>query len=148
MAHARISRKSSYNVFTAGTNSQKSPFTTDAWRFCCKDREFGMFALYYDQDSGRLTWIASCQDVRSARNVAQVYSTGEQLPVVFVYNAADGSTRRCCMFRDGLEIALDCPFENPDTESGESQDAGDDSQRADNQNQVDPQDRRDRQMNA
>ncbi len=108
-----------------------------------------MFVLYYEQDSGRLTWIASCQDVRSARNVAQVYSTGAQRPVVCVYNAADGSTRRCCMFRDGLEMGLDYPFENPDVENGGSQYVGDDSQRADNQNQrAEPQDRQDRQMNA
>ena len=63
-----------------------------------------MFALYYQKESGRLTWIASCQDARSARNVAQVYSTGAQRPVVCVYNATDGSTRRCCLFRDGQEI--------------------------------------------
>jgi hypothetical protein len=76
-----------------------------------------MFALYYEQENGRLTWIASCQDVRSARNVAQVYSTGAQRPVVCIYNAADGTTRRCCFFRDGQEINLDDPFENPDVET-------------------------------
>lgn len=76
-----------------------------------------MFALYYEQENGRLTWLASCQDVRSARNVAQVYSTGAQRPVVCVHNGADGSTRRCCLFRDGAEIALDYPFENPDADN-------------------------------
>ncbi len=75
-----------------------------------------MFALYYEQENGRLTWIASCQDVRSARNVAQVYSTGAQRPVACVYNGADGTTRRCCLFRNGQEITREDPFENPDVD--------------------------------
>lgn len=113
-----------------------------------------MFALYYEQDSGRLTWIASCQDVRSARNVAQVYSTGAQRPVVCVYNAADGSTRRCCLFRDGQEMALDYPFENPDLETSHDSEGGENraagtSQLADNQNHRPKQpNRQDRRMNA
>jgi len=79
-----------------------------------------MFALYYEQDDGRLTWIASCQDVRSARNVAQVYSTGKADPVVCIYNGADGTTRRSCLFRNGQEIALDFPFAQTDAHSGET----------------------------
>lgn len=74
-----------------------------------------MFALYYEQEDGRLNWIASCQEVRSARNVAQIYSTGVHRPVVCVYNAADGSTQRCYEFREGQELGSDDPFENPDT---------------------------------
>jgi hypothetical protein len=63
----------------------------------------GMFALYYEQEDGRLTWIASCQEVRSARNIAQVYSTGTARPVVCIYNGHDGTTRRWCVYRDGSE---------------------------------------------
>lgn len=106
-----------------------------------------MFALYYEQENGRLTWIASCQDVRSARNVAQVYSTGAQRPVVCFYNGADGSTQRCCLFRNGHEISLAYPFENPDR----IQVANDEADVApDDQNHPDPgQDkRRDRRLNA
>lgn len=62
-----------------------------------------MFALYYEQEDGRLTWIASCQEVRSARNVAQIYSTGTPRPVVCIYNGQDGTTRRWCMYRNGIE---------------------------------------------
>lgn len=69
-----------------------------------------MFALYYEEADGRLIWIASCQDVRSARNLAQVYSTGSDRPVVTVFNGADGTTRRHAAYRNGQEIlALDLP---------------------------------------
>ena len=85
-----------------------------------------VYALYYEQDDGRLTRIASCQDVRSARNVAQVYSTGAHRPVVCVYNGADGSTRRCCLFNNGAEIALDYPFQGPD-KAGKNDNAARDS---------------------
>jgi len=69
-----------------------------------------MFALYYEQDDGRLTWIASCQDVRSARNIAQIYSTGNEWPVVCFYNGSQGTTSRCCHFKDGLETITGYPL--------------------------------------
>ena len=76
-----------------------------------------MFALYYEQEDGRLTWIASCQEVRSARNIAQVYSTGAARPVVCIYNGQDGSTRRWCMYRDGIE-AEDYLMVGPPAQTG------------------------------
>jgi hypothetical protein len=60
-----------------------------------------MFALYYEQDNGRLTWIASCHDVRSARNLAQVYSSGSEWAVTCIYNGGNGTTRRCCTYKKG-----------------------------------------------
>jgi hypothetical protein len=77
-----------------------------------------MFALYYQQDDGCMTWIASCQDVRSARNVAQVYSTGKLDAVVCVYNGADGTTRRSCVFRNGQEAAAAFPIDGPPKAGG------------------------------
>jgi hypothetical protein len=73
-----------------------------------------MFALYYEQDDGRLVWIASCQDVRSARNVAQIYSTGHEWPVVCIYNDNQGATSRCCLYNNGQEIVTGFPFAAPD----------------------------------
>ncbi len=77
-----------------------------------------MFALYYEQDDGRLSWIASCQDVRSARNLAQVYSTDAKRPVVCIYNGANGTARRSCLYRDRKKIPLDFPFNDPDRGNG------------------------------
>ena len=70
-----------------------------------------MFALYYELGDGRLTWIASCQESRSARNLAQVYSTGSEWPVVCIYNDGNGTTRRSCTYKNGTP-AIEYPFEN------------------------------------
>ena len=70
-----------------------------------------MFALYYELDDGRLTWIASCQDVRSARNMAQVYSTGAEWSVTCIYNDRNGTTRRCCTYTNG-HPAIEYPFDD------------------------------------
>ena len=69
-----------------------------------------MFALYYEEADGRLIWIAGCHDIRSARNIAQVYSTGSDRPVVTVLNSADGTTTRCSTHHNGQEtLAGDMP---------------------------------------
>ncbi len=73
-----------------------------------------MFILYYEQEDGRLSWIASCQDVRSARNVAQIYSSGAEYPVVCIYNDSIGTTRRSCLFKNGQEVFSAYPFEAED----------------------------------
>ncbi len=71
-----------------------------------------MFALYYEQDDGRLNWIASCHDVRSARHLAQVYSTGSAIPVVCVYNDNLGETKHCGIYKDGKEM-MGSPYMDP-----------------------------------
>lgn len=63
-----------------------------------------MFALYYEHEDGHLSWIAACHDGRSARNLAQIYSSGSIDPVVCIYNDQSGTTRRYGAFRDGREI--------------------------------------------
>jgi hypothetical protein len=71
-----------------------------------------MFALYYEQDDGRLTWIAACHDVRSARNLAQIHSAGSEQPVVCIFNDASGGTHRCGMFHAGREM-MGSPYMDP-----------------------------------
>lgn len=71
-----------------------------------------MFALYYEQDDGRLNWIASCHDVRSARHLAQVYSSGSAAPVVCVYNDNLGETKHCGIYKDGREM-MGSPYTDP-----------------------------------
>jgi len=73
-----------------------------------------MFALYYEQDDGRLNWIASCHDVRYARHLAQVYSGGSATPVVCVYNDNQGGTKRCGIYRAGNEV-MGSPYMDPQT---------------------------------
>jgi len=77
-----------------------------------------MFALYYEQDNGHLIWIASCQDARSARNVAQIYSTDAEHPVVCIYNDSRGTTRRSCLYKNGQEIFTAFPFDPPEDAQG------------------------------
>ena len=77
-----------------------------------------MFALYYEQDNGHLIWIASCQDARSARNVAQIYSTDSAHAVVCIYNDGNGTTRRSCLYKNGQEIFTAYPFAPPGETQG------------------------------
>lgn len=71
-----------------------------------------MFALYYEQGDGRLNWIAACHDVRSARRLAQVYSTGSAASVLCVYNDNQGRTKHCGIYREGKEI-MGSPYVDP-----------------------------------
>lgn len=77
-----------------------------------------MFALYYEQDDGRLNWIASCHDVRSARHLAQVYSTGSAASVVCVYNDNQGGTKHCGIYKDGKEM-MGSPYMNTQVLTGD-----------------------------